>query len=95
MVVAAAEGLGWSSREAAHERVVAGAAEGLQRRGSALVCSVCTVDSNGGGDLEFFPMRHTETRKSAAWALSNMIHPKAKLGLGLFEARAGIRVITM
>ena len=28
----------------------AGAAEGLQRRGSVLVCSVCTVDSNADID---------------------------------------------
>ena len=40
------EGLDWSSRAAAGERAAAGAAEELQRRGSALVCSVCTVDSN-------------------------------------------------
>ena len=40
------EGLGWSSREAAGE-AAAGAAEGLQRRGIALVCSVCTVDRPG------------------------------------------------
>ena len=38
---------GWSSREAAGERAATGAAEGLQRRGSALVCSLCTVDSDG------------------------------------------------
>jgi len=44
------EGLGWSSRKAAGERAAAGAAEGLQRRGSALVCSVCTVDSNADID---------------------------------------------
>ena len=54
MVIAAAEGLGWS--KAAGVRVAVGAAEGLQRRGSALVCSVCTVDSNADlmpdGDLD-------------------------------------------
>ena len=44
------EGLGWSSREAAGERAAAGAAEGLQRRGSVKVCSVCTVDSNADID---------------------------------------------
>ena len=32
--------------EAAGESAAASAAEGLQRRGSVLVCSVCTVDSN-------------------------------------------------
>ena len=40
------EGLGWSSRKAVGERTAAGAAEGLQRQGSVLVCSVCAVDSN-------------------------------------------------
>ena len=44
------EGLDWSSREATGERVAAGAAEGLQRRGRVLVCSVCTVDSNPDND---------------------------------------------
>ena len=43
-------GLGWSIREAAGERAAAGAAEGLQRRGSVLVCTVCTVDSNADID---------------------------------------------
>ena len=33
----------WSSREAVGERAAAGAAEGLQRRGSVLVCSVFSV----------------------------------------------------
>ena len=50
MVIAAGKGLGWSSREAAGESTAAGAAEGLQRRGSALVCSVCIVDSNADND---------------------------------------------
>ena len=40
----------WSSREVAGERAAASAAEELQRRGSALVCSVCTVDSNADID---------------------------------------------
>ena len=30
---------------------------------------VCTVDSNAGGDLDFCPVHHTETRKSAAYAI--------------------------
>ena len=69
------EGPGWSSREAAVERAAAGAAEGLRRRGSALVCSVCTVDSNADIDagwrlrrrnLGFDHMDHdTRTHKCA------------------------------
>ena len=43
-------GRGWSSREAAGERAAAGAAEGLQRRKSALVCSVCTAGGNADID---------------------------------------------
>ena len=68
----ALEGLGWSSRKATGKWRV------LHRRGSALGYSVYTVDSNAGGDLNFCPKRYTETSKSAASALSTMLHPKAK-----------------
>ena len=44
------EGLDWSSREAAGEGAAVVAAKGLQRRGSPLVCSVCTVDSHADID---------------------------------------------
>ena len=40
------KGLGWSSREVSGERAPAGAAEGLQRRCSVMVCSVSTADRN-------------------------------------------------
>ena len=42
--------------------------------GSGLSTGVFSVRSgeNAGGDLDFCPMRHTETRKSAACALTDM-----------------------
>ena len=46
-------GPGWSSRGAAGERAAAGATEGPQRRGCALVCSVGTVGINANIDARW------------------------------------------
>ena len=46
----AERGAGWNSREAAGHRAVAGTGDGLQRRGSALVCLVWTVHSKADID---------------------------------------------